>query len=275
MHVNSPELSLLSMARARRTICCAEASNASRRRLSRTAQSVPHVKEKIEVDSFLSQHGWLSFTPPEFRASVLARIEIHDFDKGEAVYRAGDTGGGLWALVEGTVEIESVALGAGPQLVHFGVPGFWFGEGPLIFNVPRIVSVIAGRPSTLVTLPLADCRDILDADPPAWRWVALHCAMTTDIAVGVVTDLLLRDPAKRTAALLLRLAGVRSHVFRSDRPSPIYLSQEKLAQLVNLSRNTIIPLLHEFAQSGCIEIGYGEIRVKNIGGLTEMISRDD
>jgi CRP/FNR family cyclic AMP-dependent transcriptional regulator len=232
------------------------------------------VKEKSEVQSFLSQHGWLSFTPPEFRAAVLARIEIHDFEKGEAVYRAGDSGGGLWALVEGTVEIESAAFGAGPQLVHFGVPGFWFGEGPLIFGVTRIVSVIAGRPSTLVTLPLADCRAILDADPPAWRWIALHCAMTTDIAVGIVTDLLLRDPVKRTAALLLRLAGVRSHVFRSERPAPIYLSQEKLGQLVNLSRNTIIPVLHEFERAGCIEIGYGSIRVTDIKGLAEMITRE-
>ena len=99
------------------------------------------VKEKSEVDAFLSRHGWLSFTSPEFRSPVLSRTELRDFAKGEPVYRAGDSPGGLWALVEGAVEIESGTLGAAPHLLHLGVPGFWFGEAPLIVGCARRVSV--------------------------------------------------------------------------------------------------------------------------------------
>ncbi len=58
---------------------------------------------------------------------------------------------------------------------------------------------------------------MLDADPAAWRWVAVLSLFTADLAGGVVADLLLRDPVKRTAALLLRLGGVRSRMFRSDK----------------------------------------------------------
>jgi CRP/FNR family transcriptional regulator, cyclic AMP receptor protein len=232
------------------------------------------VKEKSAVDAFLSRHGWLSFTSPEFRAAVLARTELRDFVKGDPVYRAGDPPGGLWALVEGAVEVESGTPGAAPHLMHLGVPGFWIGEAPLIFGVNRLVSVTAARPSMLVTLPLADCRAMLDADPAAWRWIALLSLFTADLAGGVVADLLLRDPVKRTAALLLRLSGVRSRMFRSDKAVPIYLSQEKLGSLVNLSRNSIIPVLHEFERSGHIEISYGMIRVTNIAGLDGTIARD-
>ena len=227
-----------------------------------------------EVSAFLSRHGWLSVTPPEFRDKVLQRIELQEFDKGQAVYRAGDAPGGLWAIVEGAVEIQGASPGALPHLLHLGVPGLWFGEMPLIFNTKRLVSVIANRPSKLVTLQLADCRAILDADPAAWRWIALLGAMTTDIAVGVVADLLLRDPVKRTAALLLRLSCVRSTVFQSTDPAPIYLSQEKLGSMVNLSRNSIIPVLQDFERQGFIEIHYGSIRVINMDGLTETIARD-
>lgn len=232
------------------------------------------MKENISVEAFLSAHGWLSFTSPEFRAAVLARIEMREFDKGEPVYRAGDPPGGLWALVEGAIEIESAPLGIAPHLMHFAVPGIWFGEGPLIAGVTRLVSVNACRPSTLVTLPLPACREILDADPGAWRWVALLSLMTSDLAGGIVADLMLRDPVKRTAALLLRLAGVRSKAFPSARAAPIYLSQEKLGSLVNLSRNSVIPVLHEFAQAGYIEVGYGEIRISDGIGLASVISRD-
>ena len=232
------------------------------------------MKEKSEVESFLAEHGWLSFTAPEFRAGVFSRIQQRDFDKGEFVYRAGDVGGGIWAIVEGAIEIESATPGAGPHLMHFGVPGMWFGEGPLIFGAPRVVSVKTPRASTLVTLSLADCQALLTADPAAWRWIAMLSAMTTELAAGVIADLLLRDPVKRTAALLLRLSGVRSTVFRSTRPAPIYLSQEKLAQLVNLSRNSIIPVLKDFVRSGHIEISYGSIRVLDIAGLTNTIARE-
>ena len=227
-----------------------------------------------EVSAFLSRHGWLSVTPPEFRDKVLQRIELHEFDKGQAVYRAGDTPGGLWAIVEGAVEVQGASPGAVPHLIHLGVPGLWFGEVALVFNAKRLVTVTANRPSKLVTLQLADCRAILEADPSAWRWIALLGAMTTDIAVGVVADLLLRDPIKRTAALLLRLSGVRSAVFPSKDPAPIYLSQEKLGSMVNLSRNSVIPVLQDFERQGFIEINYGSIRVINVDGLTGTIARD-
>lgn len=89
-----------------------------------------------------------------------------------------------------------------------------------------------------------------------------------------MADLLLRDPVKRTTALLLRLCGVRSLVFRSDNAAPIYLSQEKLGSLVNLSRNSIVPVLHDFERRGYTEISYGAIRVTNIAGLQGTIARD-
>ena len=250
----------------------AKANNPAPRRLFKTAHSTCGVKQKSEVDAFLAAHGWLSYTTADFRAAVLARTVLHEFGKGEPVYRAGDPLGGIWALVDGAVEIESGSPDFAPHLMHFGVPGFWFGEGPLVFGVRRLVTVTASRASTLVTLPLGDCHAILEVDPGNWRWIALLCGMTTELAAGVVADLLLRDPVQRTAALLLRLAGVRSKVFPSDSPTPIYLSQEKLAGLVNLSRNSIIPVLREFERSGYIEISYGSIRLTNVRGLGATIA---
>ena len=92
------------------------------------------VKEKSVVETFLSRHGWLSFTSPDFRAAVPARTELHDFAKGEPVYLAVDPPGGLWALIDGAVELESGPLGAAPHLMHFESPGFWFGK-PRPFSV--------------------------------------------------------------------------------------------------------------------------------------------
>jgi len=231
------------------------------------------MRQNSRAAEFLSEHGWLSFTPPDFRDKVLKRIELHKFEKGQTVYRAGDEPGGLWAIVEGGVEIAGASPGAVPHLIHFAVPGFWVGEAPLIYGLRRIVTVTAARPSKLATLSLEKSREILDEDPGAWRWIALLSAMTTDLAIGVVADLLLRDPVKRTAALLMRLSGMRSMAFPAKSPSPINLSQEKIGGLVNLSRNSIIPVLQEFERNGLIEIRYGSVQVLDVKGLAATIAK--
>ena len=113
---------------------------------------------------------------------------------------------------------------------------------------------------------------VVGGEPAAWRWIALLSTMTTDLSGGIVSDLLLRDPVKRTAAVLLRVAGVRSNVFVLPEPSPIHLSQERLAHLVNLSRNSVIPILHEFVRLGFIEVKYGSIAIIDAKGLSSTIS---
>ena len=224
------------------------------------------------MENFLAKHGWLSFTPAGFQKDVLARIQTREFRKGEAVYRAGDPPGGLWVVIEGAVELELPPPDTAPHFVHLAAPGFWFGEWPLIWDKPRRLTVIATQPSTLATLPLSECRAMLEADPSAWRWIALLSTMSTDLSAGILSDLLLRDPVKRTAAVLLRVAGVRSHVYVSASPFPIHLSQERLAHLVNLSRNSVIPILHDFVRLGFIELSYGSIIVIDVKGLSSAIS---
>jgi CRP-like cAMP-binding protein len=57
----------------------------------------------------------------------------------------------------------------------------------------------------------------------------------------------------------------------SAEPSTINLSQERLSHLVNLSRNSIIPILHEFVRLGLIEVKYGSISIVDARGLSAMI----
>jgi hypothetical protein len=47
-----------------------------------------------------------------------------------------------------------------------------------------------------------------------------------------------------------------------------------LNNLMNLSRDSIIPVLHDFERSEYIEISCGAIQVRNIAGLQETIARD-
>src|SRR5262249_22265010 len=85
----------------------------------------------------LSDHGWLSLTSADFRQAVFDRLQLRKLTAGEAIYRAGDREGGLWAIVEGSVQFEVPGPQLAPSLAHFAIPGFWFGEAPLISKAAR------------------------------------------------------------------------------------------------------------------------------------------
>jgi CRP-like cAMP-binding protein len=228
---------------------------------------------KSSVTQVLSESGWLSRTPIEFRSAVLERISLHEFGRGEPIYRSGDPPGGLWAIVDGTVEIEIPGPENAPSFAHFATPGFWLGEGALIRASPRRVGVVATGRCTMAYLSLTDCRRLLEEDPSRWHWIALLSTMNLDLALRLAADLLLREPEKRTAAMILRLAGLRNGAFLPPTPSPIRLSQEKLGMLVNLSRNAIGPIIHDFTEKGLIEVRYRVISVRDEAGLLSILSQ--
>ena len=228
--------------------------------------------KRQSATDFLTRHGWLARTPAKFRQEVLARLRIREFARSETIYQVGDPVGGLWVIIDGSVEVEVQPPDSGPILAHFASPGWWFGEWPLIHDEARRATVTAIRASTLATLPLADCHAILRSDPTAWRWIAMLSSMTAAIGLLFVADLLIRDPARRTAALLLRLSGVRSVIAAATEPFPILLSQQKIAHLANLSRSSITPILRDFAKRGYIELNYGSIVIKDARALSRLMS---
>src|ERR1700742_1301161 len=95
----------------------------------------------------LSDHGWVSVTSADFRNAVLDRLTIRKLAAGDALYRAGDREGSLWAIIEGGVQFEIPGPQLAPGLNHVAIPGFWFGEGPLIGKADRMIDAYAAEPS--------------------------------------------------------------------------------------------------------------------------------
>jgi CRP-like cAMP-binding protein len=167
----------------------------------------------------LNDNGWLTLTPVDFRQAVFERLTMRKFSAGEAVYRTGDTEGGLWAIVEGGVQLEIPGLQLTPGLAYVTAPGFWFGETLLITKSAREVDAYAAQPSIFATVSLADCRAILDEDPSRWQWISLLANMNCRLALSLAADLLLPEPQQRIVAADLRL-GNQSQSHPQSRPPP-------------------------------------------------------
>ena len=212
--------------------------------------------------------GWLADTPARFRAAVLDRCLLKRYDRGEALYHAGDPPGGLYGLISGGIGIELSPSDREPYFGTFARPGFWIGEVSVLARCPRVIGVRATRDSLLAHLPLAQWDAIVRGDPDAWRWFAFLILRNELLAVAVADALMIRKSAARVAAILLVLTG-QGTGSGDEATQPIEISQDDIGRLANLSRSSTGRVLDRFEAEGLIDRAYRRIRVVDFRGLRQ------
>src|SRR6478752_2956964 len=188
-----------------------------------------------EARSVATEHGWLSLTPPAFRAAVLEKSVLQQFSAGEVIYSIGDPPGGLYCLVSGDLGISIAPGERGPYLAHFARPGTWLGEGTVVTGQPRQISLSATRQCDVLHLPFHAFQEIVGEDPTCWRFVALLTSIHLSTAIGAADDLMIRDHVHRFIAILLRLGGCRLSTPPDPAPIEFHVSQEDIAVMANVA----------------------------------------
>ena len=146
-----------------------------------------------QAHAIVARQGWLSFPPPPFRQKVLERCQFQELSAGATIYSVGDPPGGMFGLVAGKLAISIAPGERGPYVGHFAQPGTWFGEASAFTEQPRRIGLSATRDSEVLHLPLHAIREIVAADPGAWRWFGLASIAHIDTAIGGADDLLIME----------------------------------------------------------------------------------
>ncbi len=224
-----------------------------------------------QAHAIVSREGWLSFTPPPFRQTVLARCKLEALKAGATIYSVGDPPGGMYGLVRGSFAISVAPGERGPYVAHFARPGMWFGEAAAFTEQPRRISLAVTRDSKFLHLPLPAIREIVTADPGAWRFFGLAAIAHNDTAIGAADDLLIRDHVKRSVAVLLRLGGCRYSTPQGSMSIEIDVSQEDLAVMTNLARTTSGTVLRTLEAAGQVKVSYRRVRILAPDALRAML----
>ena len=101
------------------------------------------------------------------RACLSTGTEVH-FARGEIVLREGDPSNFFHAMLEGEVRVTKF-FGEQEILLATRIPGEFFGEIPILLDVPSSVLVRAVADSRLFRLPRAGFWDLLRTSPPVAR----------------------------------------------------------------------------------------------------------
>ncbi|MDE1145503.1 MAG: Crp/Fnr family transcriptional regulator [Azospirillaceae bacterium] len=214
--------------------------------------------DKRAAAQVLEGRGWLAEQPADLRAEILARGRLRGYADGQAVYRGGDAPDGLYALVTGRMRLATVQEDGREVVILHAGPGHWFGEVSMVDGLPRSQTAVAKGDSLVLHLPAQAFAAIVEADPRRWANFAGILSRHLRQATHYLGEVLAQPTPRRTARLLALLCRLED---AGGGPCLLPLSQEDLAGMLGLSRQTTNRALARLEKAGLLRRGYGGITV--------------
>jgi len=175
--------------------------------------------------------------------------------KGHAIFRKGEEGAGLLAVVRGTVRISVLSEEGKEIVLNLIGPGEIFGEIALLDGGPRTADAVAVTDAELFGLDRREFASFVLAEPKAALKILEVLARRLRRTSAQVEDLTFSKAAARLAKAILSLsAGALA-------PNTIHVTQRELGQMAGLSRESTNKQLREWEAKGFLSVYKGELRV--------------
>jgi CRP/FNR family cyclic AMP-dependent transcriptional regulator len=230
------------------------------------------LKTTLELLPRLSANPWFGSLPLRERREMLAAGELQRLRPGEMLFRQGDKvspgRGFFYGLVEGAFKISSLREDGKEAILVVLEAGNWFGEISLIDQQPRTHDATAVGAAQVLALPRATF-DALMKRPAFSQAVCRMLAARMRSLYGMVEDATLRSTRARVARRLLLLARGDATQARDARPA-VPVSQEALAMMLGITRQTLSKELKALVAAGAVVLGYGRIEIASVPVLERL-----
>ncbi|CAK9887736.1 MULTISPECIES: Crp/Fnr family transcriptional regulator [Pseudomonas] len=218
----------------------------------------------------LLQGHWFQALPPNFQDSLLGLARQRELAAGQYLFQRGDAPCGLYAVLDGAMRVGAVATDGKEALLTLIEAPHWFGEISLLDGQPRTHDAQAEAPTRLLWIPQAPLLKLLEQQPRHWRDVAVLMSHKLRVVFVALEQQSLLAAAPRLAHRLLQIAAGYGELLGSRRV--LQLSQEQLALMLSLSRQTTNQILKSLEQEGALRLGYGEIEILDPARLQALAS---
>jgi CRP/FNR family transcriptional regulator, cyclic AMP receptor protein len=208
---------------------------------------------------------WFRGLSVELRDYLVSHASLVTLERGEVLYRRGEQSSGLYAVLGGALAIGTVGVDGKEALLAVLGPTAWVGEISLFDGLPRPNNATAVSRTLLLHVPEAALKDLLDTTPRYWRDFALLMAQRLRLSFDNAEAMTLLPAAQRVANRLLSIAGGYGGLNAAQ--SRIRLSQDSLASMVSLSRQTTNQLLKNLESQRIVSLKSGEITILDFDRL--------
>jgi CRP-like cAMP-binding protein len=215
--------------------------------------------------SQLETTPWFRGLCVELQDYLITHASLVTLDRGQLLYRRGERSYGLYAVLGGALALGSVGMDGKEALLAVLGPTAWVGEISLFDGLPRPNDATAVSRTLLLHVPEVALQSLLDTTPAYWRDFALLMAQRLRVLFENSEAISLLPVAQRVANRLLMIAGGYGGLNAAQ--SRIRLSQDSLASMVSLSRQTTNQLLRTLESQQIVSLKSGEIAILDFDRL--------
>ncbi len=195
--------------------------------------------------------------------ALAARAQERPMRAGDVLFRRGDPGASMCALLAGEVRIVLPGTDERDQVLRVLHGGDVFGEIALLDGGARTADAIAETNGRLLVVERRDLLQMLQEDPAlALRIIGLLCERLRSTSL-LLEAMLFHDAAARLASTVLMLADGRPGL-RLD------ITQRVLGEMIGAARETVNKKLREWQAAGLLALEPGRITVLDRAGLQRL-----
>lgn len=218
-------------------------------------------EERDRLFTLLSAGRWFGGLSEELRHLILSRSHLRHYGKGQIVSQEGNPPPGLFAVIDGRVQVVKHTRTGDEVLIYVGERGFWSGDYAVLMGTPSLVSSIARVKTKILVLPKREFERIVTEEPRHTRDFARLAIGRTASYISAFAMLTSQAPETRLRGQLALLVHMKQDESYAPGPVELALSQADLAAIIGVSRQTINPMLGRLEDDGVIETGFRRIRV--------------
>lgn len=201
-------------------------------------------------------------------ARLAAYAHVRPMRRGQTLFRRGDPGAGLIAVLSGRVRIVLPSEDGKDIVLNTVRAGEVFGEIALLDGRPRSANAVALTDGRLMTLERRDVLPLLEARPKlALAVIEVLCERLRRTSAQV-EELLFFPLEVRLARSLLRLATAQNL-------ASIPATQKELAELVGAAREGINRTLKAWEADGVVSLIPGRVTIRNEAALRLLAQEGD
>lgn len=211
------------------------------------------MSKPLDFATILGMNPLFSGLGAEAIASLARLCQTRRLPAGQTLFVKGDPGDALYGVRRGQIRIETGTSGGERLTIEVFGAGDLFGEIAVLDGRPRTADAVAQEDAELFVLPRADFLKTLERDGRlAIRIIELLCVR-------------LRSTNERTEEMMflplsVRLAR-RLDTLVQDFGAEVQITQDELAGLVGVTRESVNRQLQEWRASGIVTLSRGRILV--------------
>ena len=214
---------------------------------------------------------WFRALPPDLAQQLQIQARPRHLAAGEWLFRRGDAPCGLYAVARGSLNISGTAAlqeHTRTALLTLVEAPSWLGEIALFDGEARTHDAFANTACALLHIPITPLQDWLNVHPHCWRHMALLLTdklRTSLIALEAQT--VLPAPQRLIYRLVQMAQGYDQWADRLSTRRELAVSQDQLARMLGLSRQTTNQILQDLQTAGWLLVRRGKLEVLDLAAL--------